>query len=269
VTDASAFLQQQFGLAGRVALVTGASGGIGRVLAVALASAGAAVAAHGRSEERLRETASLIAEAGGRSVTLAADLADVAACRDLAARAADALGGLDVLVNTAGMNVRSPIAEVAQQEYDAIMATNLRSAFFVSQAARPIMRRQGGGKIVHVGSVTSTYGLGGVGVYGMTKSALAHLTRTMAVEWAGDGIQVNCLAPGFIVTPLTEAPIWGDRVRSEWLLQRIPAQRPGRSEDLVSALLLFSSPRSSYLTGQTLYVDGGFLAGGWWRGDDA
>jgi NAD(P)-dependent dehydrogenase (short-subunit alcohol dehydrogenase family) len=265
VTGAATYLEQQFGLAGRSALVTGASGGIGRAFALALARAGAAVAIHGRSEARLDETGSLIEEAGGRSVPLTAELADVAACRSLATRAADALGGLDILVNAAGMNVRTPLAEVAAGDFEAIMAANLRSALILSQAVHPIFKRRGGGKIVHIGSVTSTYGLGGVGVYGMSKSALAHLTKTMAVEWARDDVQVNCLAPGFILTPLTETPIWGDPERSRWLAARIPARRPGQPDELVTALLLLVSPGSSYLTGQTLFVDGGFTAGGWWE----
>ena len=264
MSGAGAFLERHFSLAGKTALVTGASGGIGRVLALALAQAGAVVAIHGRSERRLRESATLIDDAGGRSLSLTAELGDVVACRELVTRAHRELGRLDVLVNNAGMNRRTPIEAVTQDDFDTIMAANLRSAFFLSQAAHPLMRDGGGGKIIHVGSVTSSYGLGGVSAYGLSKSALAHLTKTMAVEWARDGIAVNCLAPGFMLTPLTEAPIWGDEARRTWLLGRIPARRPGRSEELVGALLLFASSSSSYLTGQTLYVDGGFLAGGWW-----
>jgi len=268
MTRNSSYLERQFSLAGQAALVTGASGGIGRALSLGLARAGALVCIHGRSHERLQETAALIDASGGRSVSLTADLSEVESCRELVGRARDALGGLGILVNTAGMNRRAPIDEVSQDDFDAIMATNLRSAFFLAQAAYPIMKARGGGKIVHVGSVTSTYGLGGVSAYGMSKSALAHLTRTMAVEWARDNIQVNCLAPGFILTPLTETPIWGDAGRKAWLLARIPARRPGRPEELVATLLLLTSPGSSYLTGQTLFVDGGFVAGGWWQDTD-
>ncbi len=264
MTGVGTFLERQFSLQGKAALVTGASGGIGRVLALALARAGAAVAIHGRSEPRLRETAALIDEAGGRSLRLTAELTDTDACRELVTRAHRELGSLDVLVNNAGMNRRTPIERVTRDDFDTILAANLRSAYFLSQAAHPLMRAAGGGKIIHVGSVTSTYGLGGVSAYGLSKSALAHATKTMAVEWARDNVQVNCLAPGFMLTPLTEAPIWGDEVRKTWLVGRIPARRPGRSEELVGALLLFASSSSSYLTGQTLYVDGGFVAGGWW-----
>ncbi len=267
-SDMRTYLEEHFSLTGQVALVTGASGGIGRALAAALAAAGARVCLHGRSRERLRQTEALIAEGGGDTVSLTAELSEVESCRELVALTHEALGGLDILVNTAGMNRRIPIESVTQDDFDVVIASNLRSAFFVSQAAYPIMKAAGGGRIVHVGSVTSTYGLGAVAAYGMSKSALAHLTRTMAVEWAADGIQVNCLAPGFILTPLTEEPIWGDASRSSWLLARIPAKRPGRPEDLVTALLLLVAPGASYLTGQTLFVDGGFTAGGWWRDSD-
>ncbi len=267
-TGARTYLERQFSLTGKAALVTGASGGIGRAFAAALAGAGARVCVHGRSRERLRETESLIAEAGGETVSFTAELSDVESCRELVDLTHETLGGLDILVNTAGMNRRKPIEQVTQDDFDTVIAANLRSALFVSQAAYPIMKAAGGGKVVHVGSVTSNYGLGGVATYGMSKSALAHLTRSMAVEWAADGIQVNCLAPGFILTPLTEEPIWGDASRSSWLLARIPAKRPGRPEELVGALLFLVAPGSSYLTGQTLFVDGGFTAGGWWRDGD-
>ncbi len=264
-TLAGPYLEELFSLTGRRALVTGASGGIGRALALGLARAGATVAIHGRSPKRLRHTAALLAETGSRPTSLTAELSEVESCRTLVDRTRRALGGLDILVNTAGMNRRRPIDRVSQDDFDTIMAANLRSAFFLSQAAHPVMKALGGGKIVHVGSVTSAYGLGGVAAYGMSKSGLAHLTKTMAVEWAPDDIQVNCLAPGFFLTPLTEAPIWGNETRKKWLLGRIPARRPGEPEELVGPLLLLVSPSSSYLTGQTLYVDGGFSAGGGWE----
>ena len=133
-----------------------------------------------------------------------------------------------------------------------------------SRAARVEMKRQGGGKVVHVTSLTSSMGLAGTSVYGMTKAALAQLAKTQAVEWAADNIQVNCLAPGFILTPLTERPLWGDEKKRAWLLGRIPAKRPGTPDDMVAAVLYMAGPGSSYLTGQMITVDGGVLAGGSW-----
>ena len=266
--EVSDLLQRLFALDGKTALVTGASGGIGRALAVALGGAGAFVGVHGRDEADLAETRKQVESAGGRAAVLQADIANVESCRRLIDVARQRLGRLDVLVNCAGINFRNPLADATEDEFDQIFAVNLRSLFFLCQAAYPIMKAQGGGKVINIGSITTTYGLGGVGVYGMTKSAVGHLTRTLAVEWAADNIQVNCLCPGFIVTPLTEKALWGDEHRRKWILDRTPAKRPGLPDDLVGALLLFASPASNFLTGQIVTVDGGFTAGGWWRAEE-
>ena len=260
----SQFLESLFSLRGKAALVTGASGGIGRALAVGLAEAGAAVAAGGRDTEALAETVRQIEAKGGVGVALPADLAEVETCRRLVQDAHAALGRLDILVNCAGTNRRAPLSAATAEEFDLVTAANLRAPYFLSQAAHALMKAQGGGKIVNVGSITSSWGLGGVSVYGATKAALAQLTKTQAVEWAAANVQVNCLAPGFLRTPLTEKAIWGDPRRRRWLLDRIPAGRAGRPEDMVGAMLFLASPASDYLTGQIVTVDGGFLAGGWW-----
>ncbi len=257
-----------FSLEGKAALVTGASGGIGRVLAGALAQAGAKVGVHGTRAGELQALCQEIEAEGGEAYPLPGDLRDVDECRALIERAHAELGRLDVLINCAGINRRKPIADVTEDDYEAILAVNLRSVFFLCQAAYPIMRAQGGGKIVNVGSVTSFDGLGEVSVYGATKGAVVQLTKTMAVEWSRDNIQVNCLAPGFMMTPLTEQGLWGDDRRRPWLLERIPARRPGEPEELVGAALLLASPASSYMTGQTIIVDGGYLAGGSWQRDE-
>jgi len=261
--------QRLFSLSGKAALVTGASGGIGRILALALAEAGAVVGVHGQTPAKVEESCQLIREMGGQAIPFSADLRQVEACRRLITEAHTALGRLDVLVNCAGVNRRKPIEAVTEDDYDAIMDVNLRSIFFLSQAAYPIMRDQGGGKIINVGSINSNYGLGTISVYGATKGGLAQLTRVMAVEWAKDNIQVNTLTPGFIITPLTEGPLWGHPHRSRWLRNRIPARRPGQPEELVGATLLLASAASSYMTGNMIVVDGGFLAGGSWEEDEA
>jgi NAD(P)-dependent dehydrogenase (short-subunit alcohol dehydrogenase family) len=252
-------------LEGKGALVTGASGGIGGAIAKALAGAGATVALSGTDAERLEETRRRIEEDGGSAVVVPADLRSVAASRRLAQEAHDALGGrLDILFNNAGTNRRKPLADFTDDDYAFLMDVNLRSAFVLSQAVYPLMRAQGGGKIVNIGSMTSFLGIGTVGVYGMTKAALAQVTKTMAVEWAPDNIQVNCLAPGFIHTPLTATGLFGDPKRKAWIEARIPMRRPGTPDDLIGAALLLSSAASDYITGQVLAVDGGFLAGGSW-----
>ena len=254
-----------FTLEGRSALVTGASGGIGRALAVGLAGAGAAVAVHGRSVGQLEETSRLIEAQGGRAVALTAELNDHNQCNRLIGEAHRALGHLDILVNCAGMNRRKLITAVSEDDFDTIVNVNLRSLYFLSQAAHPIMKAHGRGKIIHIASLTSAIALGGTSVYGLTKAAVSQLAKTQAVEWAKDNIQVNCLAPGFVVTPLTEESLWGDEAKRKWLLGRIPAKRPGTPDDMVATLLLLTGAGSAYLTGQTITVDGGVLAGGSWE----
>lgn len=257
-------LQNLFGLKGKTALVTGASGGIGAALAEGLAAAGASVAVNGRKREELEHTRNQIAESGGEAIVLAADLGTNDACRQLIADAHAQLGRLDILVNCAGMNRRKPIAQVTEDDFDTITQVNLRSIFFLCQAAHPIMQKQGGGKIVNVGSLTSSAALATTSVYGATKAAVAQMTKTMAVEWATDNIQVNCLAPGFIVTPLTEQSLWADEKKRAWLLGRIPAKRGGTPDDMVGVCVLMASRASDYLTGQLITIDGGVLAGGSW-----
>ncbi len=255
-------LQELFSLEGRVALVTGASSGIGRELAVALARAGAQVALSGRSAERLAETERLITEAGGTAASFAADLGDLDAIPGLVAGTVARFGGLDILINCAGMNRRQPITEVTPATYAEIMDANLRSAYFLSQAAQPHLAARGG-KVINIGSLTTGFGIGNLSVYGLTKSAMGQLTRTMAVEWASQNIQVNCICPGWIATPLT-APLWADEHRRGWILDRVPAGRPGKPEDLVGMAIYLASRAGDFTTGQTIYVDGGFMAGGQW-----
>jgi gluconate 5-dehydrogenase len=263
--DHASPLQRLFSLRGKTALVTGAGGGIGRVLALALAETGAWVAVHDVKADMLAQTSRAIADAGGEAVSLLADLGEVENCRQLIRDAHRTLGRLDVLINCAGMNRRAPMTAVTEDDFEAITAVNLRSIFFLSQAAQPLMRAQGGGKIVNIGSLSAFHALGTVSVYGMTKAAVRQLTQTMAIEWAKDNIQVNCIAPGFMLTPLTETSLWGDEGKRRWLTDRIPMRRPGRPDELVGVTLLLASDASSYLTGQTIVVDGGVLAGGSWE----
>ncbi|MFO7166587.1 MAG: glucose 1-dehydrogenase [Chloroflexota bacterium] len=256
-------LLELFSLEGKVALVTGASGDIGRALAQGLAAAGATVALSGRSPEKLERTRAAIADAGGTAAVFPADLSEPEAPAALAERVAQQMGRIDVLVNCAGMNRRQPIAEVTAANYAAIMDANLRSAYFLSQAALPHLIAQGGGKIINIGSLTVAVGLADVSVYGMTKSALAQLTKTMAVEWAQHNIQVNCLCPGFIATELT-VPLFANQRRRAWILERTPLGRPGTPDDLVGMAIFLASRASDFMTGQTVFVDGGFTAGSMW-----
>lgn len=258
-------LERIFSIKGKCALITGSSSGIGRALAVGFAEAGARVAVHGTRQEKIDETLRVIEDKGCRADGFLADLTVNGAPNDLASRVCDEMGGIDILVNNAGMNRRNPINEVTEEDYDLITTVNLRSVFFLCKAVYPIMRSRGGGKIINTGSLTTVQGLAGIPVYGITKSALGQFTKTAAVEWAKDNIQVNCIAPGLIQTPLTEAGLLNTPYTKKWLLDRIPCNRVGQPEDLVGLGLLLASEGSSYITGQTILIDGGFTAGGDWR----
>jgi 2-deoxy-D-gluconate 3-dehydrogenase len=260
-------LSRLFSLYGKTALVTGATSGIGEAIAIGLAQAGATVGVNGRATDRAAATCQQITDLGGQAIPLVADLTTVDACRQLVSDAHTTLGRIDILVNCAGMNRRKPAVTVTEEDWETILNVNLRSAYFLSQAVQPIMAAQGGGKIINIGSVTNTYALDGVTVYGATKAGLAQVTRTMAIEWAPDNIQVNMIAPGFIQTPLTDAGLFQNEQRRRWLAARTPLRRPGKPQDLLGAALLLASPASDYMTGTTVTVDGGFLIGGSWDKD--
>lgn len=259
----NAYLDDLFSLDGRVALVTGASSGIGRELATGLALAGATVALSGRSAERLEETKQQIVEAGGKAEFFPAEAGDFDAIKPLIEAVAAQFGRLDIILPAAGMNQRQPVQEVERATYDRLMDVNLRAPYFLAQAALPHLIAAGGGKIIHIGSLTTSWGIGNLSVYGMTKSAIGQLTRASAVEWAAHNIQVNAICPGWIETPLTK-PLWADPQRREWILDRVPAGRPGKPGDLVGMAVYLASRASDFTTGQTFYVDGGFTAGGQW-----
>ncbi len=251
-----------FSLKGHVALVTGASGGIGREIAHTLAMAGAHVALSGRSAERIDSVRQAITERGGTAMPFAGDLDSLETFDPLLRSIEDVLGPVDILINCAGINRREPILEVNQSTFSEIIDVNLRVPYFLSQAVLPFMV-ENGGKIVNVGSLTTSWGVGNLSVYGLSKSAIGQMTRVMSVEWAQHDVQVNCICPGWIETELTK-PLWADPAKRQWLLDRIPAGRPGTPNDLVGLVLYLCSPAARYTTGQTFYVDGGFTAGGQW-----
>jgi len=265
-------LERLFSLRGKVALVTGAAGGLGAVLARALAEAGAHLAVQDLESEPTKAVASSIEALGAEAVALSGDLGDVATCRRVVAEAAQAWGRLDILLTCAAVNRRKPIVEVTEEDFDHISAINTKAVYFLSQAAQPYLKQQphlkqrGGGKIIHIGSINPFYALDNVSVYGLSKGAVVQMTRAMAVEWAADNIQVNCIAPGFLRTPLSQ-PLWDDATTSRWLRSRIPQRRPGEPEELIGTTLLLASGASSYLTGQTIIIDGGFDSGGSWQRD--
>jgi NAD(P)-dependent dehydrogenase (short-subunit alcohol dehydrogenase family) len=260
---ARAILDELFSLEGRVALVTGASSGIGRELARGLAQTGARVALAGRSRERLEQTRQRIADQGGEAETFPAELDDLATIGPMLGAINGRFGAIDILINCAGINQREAITEVKPETYSRIMDINLRTPYFLAQAVYPGMVEQGGGKIINIGSLTTSWGVGNLSVYGLSKSAIGQMTRVMAVEWAASNVQVNCICPGWIETELTQ-PLWADEHRRRWILERVPAGRSGKPSDLVGMAIYLSSRAADFTTGQTFYVDGGFMAGGQW-----
>ena len=247
-----------FGLEGRKALVTGASRGIGEALAVGLARFGADVALAGRDLARLERCAETVAATGRRAMPVKIDVRSVAAVRAGVEQAADTLGGLDLLINNAGMEEVCPSLEVEEELWDRILATNLKGAFFAAQAAARLMRERGG-TIVNVCSLTSAVGVPTAVPYGASKSGLLGMTRALAAEWAPLGIRVNGIGPGYFRTELTEA-FYADAGWARAMLAKIPAARFGDLRDLVGATVFLCSDAARYITGQILYIDGGYLA---------
>ena len=248
-----------FDLHGRVALVTGASRGLGCGMAQGLAEAGADIV--GVSRGTCDALAEATATLGRRFLHLPCDLATatVADLQALVARAVEAMGGLDILVNAAGINIRHPSLEFPEGDWDTVLQVNLKAVMFLSQAAGRHFAQQGGGKIINVASMLSFQGGILVPSYTASKSAVAGLTRALANEWSPLGINVNAIAPGYMATDNT-APLRADAVRSEAILARIPAGDWGTPDDLKGAVVYLASDAARYVHGAILPVDGGWLA---------
>jgi 2-dehydro-3-deoxy-D-gluconate 5-dehydrogenase len=249
----------RFRLDGRVALVTGATRGLGQAMAVALAEAGADVAALGRTPAS--GTAESVRGLGRRCLTLETDLraASAADLGSVVERVVAELGGLNILVNNAGIIRRAPSLEFTEEDWDHVVQVNLRALFFLSQAAARHMAAHGGGKVINVASVLSFQGGILVPAYTAAKSGVAGLTRALANEWAAKNINVNAIAPGYMATDNTTA-LRADPVRNQAILDRIPARRWGTVEDLKGAVVFLASAASDYMHGATVSVDGGWLA---------
>ena len=255
------YLKTQFSLEGKVALLTGGAGGIGEALAFALCSAGATTAICDLNLGQAEKVAADFTAKGLKAKAFALDLTKVESIRQCAGAVAAAFGKIDILVNCGGINKREGFLDVEEKTYDLIMDVNLKGTFFMTQAVVPFMVKAGGGKIVNLSSHNAQGMLGGVSVYGASKSGVSALTRSMAVEWAQFNIQANAVAPGHILTPLTQVT-WNHPTRSVYLRDRIAMRRPGTPEEVAGMVLMLCSPASSYMTGQTYHLDGGCLAGG-------
>jgi gluconate 5-dehydrogenase len=246
-----------FSLDGKVAVITGASRGIGAYLAEALARAGARVALLGRDEAALASSAAALTSAGLEARYFLADVSQAASLDAVFDRMVQVMGRVDILVNNAGVEELCPSVDVTEALWDKIVGTNLKGAFFAAQAAGRRMSR--GSSILNLCSLTSEVGVAGAAAYGASKSGLAGLTRALATEWAVRGIRVNGIGPGYFRTALTEA-FYRDEQWLKTMLPKIPLQRFGALEDLGGAAVFLCSEAAAYITGQVLYVDGGYLA---------
>lgn len=246
-----------FSLQGRVAVVTGGSSGIGLAMATALGAAGADVVLVARRPEPLADAVAQLQAHGVRAAAVSADLAD----RDELARATDevveASGEPDILVNAAGVNLRPTLDELTPQQWDQTVALNLDAPFLLGQRYGPRMAERGWGRIINVGSQQSLRAFGNSGAYGVSKAGVLGLTRSQAEAWSRDGVCCNAVAPGFVETPLTRA-VFDDPERAAALAERTMIGRNGLPEDFHGVTVFLASDAAAYVTGQTIYVDGGF-----------
>jgi 2-deoxy-D-gluconate 3-dehydrogenase len=246
-----------FRLTGKNALVTGSSRGMGAAMAIALAQAGANVALHG-SQSVPDEVRKSVEKTGVRHVALTLDLTDSNQASGLIEKTITSLGSIDILVNNAGITRRAPAVDYPTADWDDVLSTNLTSVFRLCQSAGRAMLAQRSGKIINVASLLSFQGGITVPAYAAAKGGVAQLTKALANEWAAHGVQVNAIAPGYMATDLTEA-LQTDATRSRQILERIPAARWGKPQDVAGAVVFLASPASDYISGHVLAIDGGWL----------
>ncbi|WP_346922839.1 SDR family oxidoreductase [Glutamicibacter creatinolyticus] len=251
-------MSQLFDLTGRLALVTGSSRGIGRELAAALAEAGATVILHGRDPQRLAQTVAQFTDHFGaeRIHHTCFDVTDSTAVAEAITRIETEIGPLRILVNNAGIQHRVPLLELAVEDWQRVIDTNLTSAFLVGREAARGMVKRGAGKIINICSVQTDLARPTISAYTAAKGGLRNLTRAMTAEWAGHGIQVNGIAPGYIHTEMTQNLVDDEQFNS-WILGRTPANRWGTVADLAGPAIWLASDGSNYVNGQTIFIDGG------------
>ena len=245
-----------FSLHGKVALVTGATSGIGRRQAIVLAAAGASIVAVARRRSALDTLCDEITNGGGRCVAIDADLLQ-ADCDDLAANAIAAFGRVDILCNTAGVNLREPADQITRESWEKTLWLNLSAPFFLARALEPNMRSNGGGRIINIASLQSERAFANSMAYGASKGGVAQLTRAMAESWSANGICCNAIAPGFFPTEINTG--YFETKSGQEMVERIPLKRIGSVEELSGPLLLLASDASSYMNGSVVTVDGGHL----------
>jgi 2-deoxy-D-gluconate 3-dehydrogenase len=246
-------------LEGKIALITGASKGIGRAIALAMADVGADIIATARTEEELIELCEEIRKKGRRAEYIVADLRSTEEAKAMAQRALEIFGRVDILVNNAGVSYPQPALETTEDRWDETFQINLKSLFFLTQVIAKAMVKQGGGKIVNISSQAGLVGLEDHAAYCATKGGLILLTKVLAIEWGKYKINVNAVAPTIIMTPMAERA-WADPKKREEALKKIPIGRFGKPEDVVGAVIFLASPYADLITGAVLPIDGGYTA---------
>jgi len=251
----------RFKLDGKVAIVTGSSKGMGKAIALGMAEAGADVMVVSRHIEELSPVRQEIERLGRKSTALAADVSLLSDHDRIVAACVQELGSVNILVNNAGTIKRNSAVDVREEDWDQVVNTNLKGSFFLAQKAGAQMIRQGkGGKIINITSIRANPAVPGTVTYGASKAALLHVTKTLALEWIPYGINVNSIGPGYFETPLTAYIPEKRPEEYQWLINRIPMKRFGRVDEIVGAAVYLASDASSYVAGQTIFVDGGYLS---------
>lgn len=253
-------VDSQFSVRDKVVIVSGGSRGIGKALAGGFAAAGAKVVITGRDEESLRNSAEEIAGGDATVETVVCDVADVSAVRAMVESIHVQFGRIDVLLNVAGVNIRQPASDFSEEQFDFVTDINLKGAFFVAQEVGKRMCEQGSGSVINIDSLNTYAPLKNVLPYAMSKGGVVMMTRGLAVEWGNHGVRVNSIAPGFILTDLTQK-LWSDPQMRQWGEGNTPLGRLGEVSDLVGTAVFLASDASAFMTGQVLRVDGGFTAG--------
>ncbi len=251
-----------FDLKGRVAIVTGGNGGIGLGMARGLAGAGARVVIAARNEDKTRAALADLQEFGGDPIAVPVDVASEASVNAMVSQTVERCGRLDILVNNAGTNIRKRPEEYSLEEWQRVLDTNLTSAFLCSRAAYPAFKRAGGGKIVNIGSMMSIFGASFAGPYSASKGGIVQFTKSMAVAWARDNVQVNAVLPGWIDTELTRQARKQVDGLHDSVLRRTPAGRWGVIEDFAGIAVFLGGPASDFITGAVITVDGGYSVQG-------
>lgn len=248
-----------FNVEGKVALVTGSTGGIGKAFAEGLCQNGATVILNGRNQEKVDQQVTEFRSLGYNAYGYQFDITDSTQIIEAVEKINGEIGTIDILVNNAGITVRNPLEDFKDEDWDAIINTNLTGAFRMSKAVVKGMISKGAGKIINIGSLQCELGRPSITPYAASKGGLKMLTKGMAVEWAKYNIQANGIGPGYFKTDMTKA-LYENQEFSDWVCSRTPSNRWGLTEELIGALLFLSSPASNYVNGQMIYIDGGLLA---------